>query len=338
MWSKEREMKMKTSTNGRNKIKAEEGERLVAYVDSGGVLTIGVGHTSAAGLPKVTKGLKITKQESDEILARDLKTTEAEINSLVKVPLTQNQFDALVSLVFNIGGTAFKKSTLLKKLNLKDYAGAAGQFLVWNKDNGKTVTGLTNRRKREKILFETDAKIKPVSLISNTSPISKTTIRVVQERLKELGYTEVGPADGKAGKLTQTAILAFRNEHGLPISSEIDKTLLDALDDAQPRDLTRNDATAAQARAVAPEVKSNWLVKIGALITGAFGAIGSFFDGVLANLGVARTTVDNVKDYFSEIPGWTWALALVGIAGITYLIARRGEKKGVEAVQSGERR
>jgi lysozyme len=148
---------MRTSSKGRSVIAAREGNVLTAYRDSVGELTIGVGHTSAAGAPEVKPGMKITAAQSDEILTRDLAGVEADIAKLVKVPLNQNQFDALVSLTFNIGAGAFGKSTLLKKLNAKDYAGAADQFLVWNKGtiNGKKVAinGLTTRRKDERAQF-----------------------------------------------------------------------------------------------------------------------------------------------------------------------------------------
>ncbi|MBN9034979.1 MAG: glycoside hydrolase family protein [Rhizobiales bacterium] len=148
---------MKTSTAGRAAISAREGCILTAYKDSAGVLTIGVGHTTAAGPPAVTAGLKITAAQADEILSRDLAAVEADVNRLVTVPLNQNEFDALVSLVFNIGGTAFRKSTLRAKLNAGDRAGAANAFLSWNKitKGGKKVAleGLTNRRKAERAQF-----------------------------------------------------------------------------------------------------------------------------------------------------------------------------------------
>jgi lysozyme len=139
---------MKTSPEGRKAIAVREGNILTAYHDTVGVITIGVGHTSAAGPPIVTPGMKITAEQSDEILSRDLVSVENDVNSAVKVPLTQNQFDALVSFVFNIGGTAFRNSTLLRKLNAKDYAGAADQFLVWVKQKE-----LTGRRKAERAQF-----------------------------------------------------------------------------------------------------------------------------------------------------------------------------------------
>lgn len=142
-----------TSAAGRKAITDREGNVLTAYQDSVGIWTIGVGHTSAAGLPKVGKGLKITAAESDEILSRDLKTFEAGVRAAVKVPLNQNEFDALVSLAFNIGVGAFSKSTLVKKLNAGDRAGAADQFFVWNKAGGKALKGLTTRRQAERKQF-----------------------------------------------------------------------------------------------------------------------------------------------------------------------------------------
>lgn len=144
---------MTTSQAGRKAIKQREGEVLTAYLDSVGILTIGVGHTSAAGAPVVTKGMKITAAESDEILSRDLKTFEKGVRDAVKVPLSQNEFDALVSLAFNIGVGAFSKSTLVKKLNAGDKIGAADQFLVWNKAGGKALKGLTTRRQSERDQF-----------------------------------------------------------------------------------------------------------------------------------------------------------------------------------------
>lgn len=134
-------------------IKGHEGLRLVAYLDSVGVWTIGYGDTG----PDVVKGLVITKAQAEERLRKRLREFEGYINRAVKVKLTQNQFDALVSLVYNIGPTNFLSSTLLRKLNASDYVGAADQFLVWNKGrvDGKlqVINGLTNRRREERELF-----------------------------------------------------------------------------------------------------------------------------------------------------------------------------------------
>jgi lysozyme len=92
-------------------------------------------------------------QQAEDFLSEDLHDTELAINRLVYVDISQNQYDALVCLVFNIGISAFSKSTLLRELNQGDFVGAADQFDVWVFDNGKRVLGLEHRRKIEKTLF-----------------------------------------------------------------------------------------------------------------------------------------------------------------------------------------
>lgn len=157
---------MKTSANGRKLIEHYEGCILQAYDDKNdhivpvggnaqGTLTIGYGHTSAAGAPKVVPGMSITAAQADSILGADLRSVEADVNRLVKVPLTQNQYDALVSFHFNTGALA--KSSLLTALNNKDYATAADKFMLYTNGrvNGQLVpmAGLTKRRTTEKNLF-----------------------------------------------------------------------------------------------------------------------------------------------------------------------------------------
>lgn len=136
---------------GLDTIKQWEGLRLTAYKDQGGVLTIGYGHTSAAGLPNVTVGMKITEVRAEEILKSDIKKFETRVENLVKVPLTDNQFAALVSFDFNTG--ALGTSTLLKKLNKGDYDSVPSELMKWVNVtvNGKKVRskGLVNRRSAE---------------------------------------------------------------------------------------------------------------------------------------------------------------------------------------------
>lgn len=107
-----------------------------------------LGHTKG-----VRGGQQITVDQAEAFLIDDLQKAESAINDLVSVPLTQNQFDALVSLAFNIVNGAFQKSTLLKHLNAGRYNEAAEQFLVWTKDNGRVSRGLVRRRVREHALF-----------------------------------------------------------------------------------------------------------------------------------------------------------------------------------------
>jgi lysozyme len=110
-----------------------EGLRTTAYYDSVGVLTIGVGHTSAAGAPEVHEGMTITETEAFEIFDRDNDYFEKIVLDTVLVPMKTHQFDALASFVFNIGETQWKDSTMLELLNQGDYAGALEQFKVWKK-------------------------------------------------------------------------------------------------------------------------------------------------------------------------------------------------------------
>lgn len=140
---------MKTNDKGLNLIKDFEGCRLKAYLCPAGVWTIGYGHTQG-----VKPDMVITQLDAERFLRQDLKRFEDAISTLVKVSLTPNQFSALVSFVYNVGINAFKNSTLLRKLNQKDYKGAANELLRWDKVNGKPLLGLTKRRIAEKDLFE----------------------------------------------------------------------------------------------------------------------------------------------------------------------------------------
>ena len=130
-----------------------EGKRLVAYDDGVGVWTIGFGTIKYPNGVRVKKGDTCTLDQAKEYMRHDLIEFEHTVNSSVKVPLNQNQFDALVSLAYNIGSNAFKSSTLVKKLNAGDYQGAADQFNAWVNAGGKRMQGLVNRRDREKLLF-----------------------------------------------------------------------------------------------------------------------------------------------------------------------------------------
>lgn len=144
---------MKTSDFGRAFITRWEGCHLKAYLCPANVWTIGVGHTAAMGNPTPVSGMKITQDEADAILARDLSQIERDIIASVKVKLAQKQFDTLVSFVFNVGIGAFRKSTLLKKLNAGDYAAVPEELMKWTRAGGKVLQGLVNRRKAEADLW-----------------------------------------------------------------------------------------------------------------------------------------------------------------------------------------
>jgi lysozyme len=142
---------MEYSKSGLQLTERFESCKLTAYQDTGGVWTIGWGHTG----PEVVAGLTITQEQADAWLADDTEYAVDAVNYLVTVPLTQAEFDALVDFVYNVGRANFFKSTLLAKLNAQDYAGAAAEFDRWDHVGGKVVAGLLRRREAEKQEFET---------------------------------------------------------------------------------------------------------------------------------------------------------------------------------------
>ena len=144
---------MSVSNSGVDIICDFEGKRLVAYDDGVGVWTIGFGTTIYPNGIKVKKGDTCTEAQAKSYMAHDLKKFEQAVNGAVNIPLNQNQFDALVSLAYNIGTGAFNKSTLVKKLNAGDIRGAADQFDVWINAGGKRMQGLVKRRAKEKEVF-----------------------------------------------------------------------------------------------------------------------------------------------------------------------------------------
>jgi len=140
------------SEKGYALIREFEGFRANAYLDSAGIWTIGFGTIKINGKP-VKKGDTCTKEQAEQWLKLDCLWVDACLDKYITIVVTQNQFDALASLVYNIGETAFKSSTLLTKLNTDDYQGAANQFDVWVNAGGKRLQGLVNRRAKEKELF-----------------------------------------------------------------------------------------------------------------------------------------------------------------------------------------
>ena len=137
-------------------VKHFEGLYLKAYLCPARVWTIGYGHTGLMHNDgTVYPGRNITESEAEALLRYDLEKFSGRVAKLVKVPLEQHQFDALVSFAFNVGEGALGRSTLLKKLNGYNYSGAAEEFIKWNKGGGKVLAGLARRRKAERHLFAT---------------------------------------------------------------------------------------------------------------------------------------------------------------------------------------
>lgn len=144
---------MQTSDKGISLIKQFEGCKLTAYQDSVGVWTIGYGWTQPVDGKPIRAGMTIKQETAERLLKTGLVSYESDVSRLVKVGLTQGQFDALVSFTYNLGARSLSTSTLLRKLNAGDYAGAADEFLRWNKAGGKVLNGLTRRREAEREVF-----------------------------------------------------------------------------------------------------------------------------------------------------------------------------------------
>lgn len=144
---------MQTSDKGIALIKQFEGCKLTAYQDSVGVWTIGYGWTQPVDGKSIRAGMTIKQETAERLLKTGLVSYESDVSRLVKVGLTQGQFDALVLFTYNLGARSLSTSTLMRKLNAGDYAGAADEFLRWNKAGGKVLNGLTRRREAERALF-----------------------------------------------------------------------------------------------------------------------------------------------------------------------------------------
>ena len=145
---------MKISNKGLELIKEFEGFSANAYLCPAKIPTIGYGNTFWEDGRKVRIGEQISQSKALELLEFVANKDFADkIFPLIKVEVNQNQFDAMTSLAYNIGVGAFSNSTLLKRVNAKDFIGAGNEFLKWDKSNGKPLLGLTRRRQREKELF-----------------------------------------------------------------------------------------------------------------------------------------------------------------------------------------
>lgn len=164
---------MKISRVGIDLIKRWEGCRLKAYRCSAGVLTIGYGHTSAAGAPKVVEGMVITQQTADDILVHDLVKYEAAVQKALTRSPNQHQFDACVSLCFNIGPGAFAKSSVARRFNDGNVQGAADAFLFWNKAAGRVLPGLEKRRADERQMFLRPVikPVEPPAVVKHDEPV-----------------------------------------------------------------------------------------------------------------------------------------------------------------------
>lgn len=138
------------SAIGRAALKSRESVELLAYRDSKGIWTIGVGHTAACGAPIPRAGMMISEAEADALLTRDLAKFEGPVAAALQVPVTDNEFDALVSLAFNVGAEDVARSTIVRRLNAGDRDGATQAFLMW-----RFPAEIVDRRKGEMDQFAT---------------------------------------------------------------------------------------------------------------------------------------------------------------------------------------
>ena len=145
---------MKTSASGIAHIKEFEGFRAKRYLCPAGKWTIGYGHVIVDSERLTLWNAELTEEQAAKLLIKDLDRFESAVRDMVAVPLTQGQFDALVSFAFNLGEAKLRSSTLLKLLNAGDYDGARKQINRWVYSNGKKLDGLIRRRARETEMFQ----------------------------------------------------------------------------------------------------------------------------------------------------------------------------------------
>lgn len=188
---------------GLDLIKQWEGFREEAYLDGGGVWTVGYGHTSDQAL-KVSKGTRVSEEAAEELLLYDISEASTAVGVYVTVPLTAHQRDSLISFVFNVGAGAFKSSTLLRLLNQGDYDAVPVQLLRWVFDNGERVTGLANRRTAEAALWNRGSFVTSAVVTAKTRPKPKGSF------ITPKGIATVcGPLGGIVAALAGNDILTY---------------------------------------------------------------------------------------------------------------------------------
>jgi len=213
---------MQINQTGLDLIKRFEGLRLEAYQDVAGIWTIGYGHIKTA-----KPGMKITEKEAEDLLRDDLKDAENAVQSPVKVPVNDNEFSALVSLVFNIGRGAFGKSTALKLLNKDDRIAAADAIELWNKSTvgGKKVVipGLVARRAAEKGLFLTPTLASLAASAVAPAPAKGATAPAPQAKTPAKANGSTSPKGGKGTTPVAASTDTGPSTRAKPIESSRDR-------------------------------------------------------------------------------------------------------------------
>jgi len=230
---------MDVSQAGLNLIASFEGWSAQLYNDVANNATIGYGHLVHAGPITAADragpyGKGISQAQGLALLKQDAARMVAAVNQSVKVPLTQDQFDALVSFTYNVGVGAFQGSTLLQKLNAGDYAGAQAQFAAWNKAGGTVVAGLVRRRAEEAALFGGGSTPQPSPAPSPSPSGTAWCTRLLQvgcsgADVKHLQSLLKVPADGVFGPQTKAAVQAFQRTNGLTADGVVGPRTLAAL-------------------------------------------------------------------------------------------------------------
>ena len=215
-------LKHDISKEGIDLIKEFEGCRLTAYRDAAGVLTIGWGHTSAAGAPQVIDGMTITAAQADDILRSDLQKFVDAVKNMVTVGLSQGEFDALVSFDFNTGSLA--SSTLLKRVNAQQFNLVPGQFLLWDHAGGQRLPGLTRRRIAEVALWNEagDAAIVPSAghvTVEMAPPVKKITHSKIAIGSVVTGITATAASVNSATDQINQATDAVKGSEGAVIDA-----------------------------------------------------------------------------------------------------------------------
>jgi lysozyme len=168
--------RLKMSSQGYDLIREFEGLRTGAYRDAVGVWTIGYGHTSAAGEPRVKPGMVITQNEAAEILERDVEKFADGVRRHLKDELTEDQFSALVSFAYNVGLGNFARSSVLKAVNARNFEAVPRRLALWNKAGGRTLPGLVRRRAAETALFTSEGVMAPPECTTAKPAIKSRTI------------------------------------------------------------------------------------------------------------------------------------------------------------------
>lgn len=343
---------MQMTAIGRAVLASREGVRLRAYKDSVGVWTIGIGHTAAAGAPAPKAGMTITADECDRIFVRDLGLFEQAIAKALKVPVADHEFDALVSLAFNVGAHGAANSTIIKKLNAKDRIGAAKAFLNW-----KRPPEIVSRREAEMDQFmvpysvalpkarRSDARpakaktskpaIAPPAPAKDAAQPPKPLLTTYQQRLKDLGFYGM-KVDGLWGAGTSGAIGAFKHANGLSGENTFDPEMVALLmsDEAKAKTVSeeRANATAADIREEAPIVRKAERGETAAVVQAVVPAAG----GLAWYASQAVEYLQPVREFLEDVPVGVWVGGVVAIAAYLWWQSRQIKEARVAMHRTAE--